>query len=99
MEEGLFWQVRHESGCTGLHLVGREGRAFSEAGESSLRGFLDWNRILADENARMVEVPVPETMRRGADLYDPCRQGQGIPVVINDGPGIQDTGQGEQVNI
>ena len=37
-----------------------QARAFAESGGSSLRAFLDWIQVQAEEGARVNEVPVPE---------------------------------------
>ena len=40
--------------------VVEQARAFAESGGSSLRAFLDWIQVQAEEGARVNEVPVPE---------------------------------------
>lgn len=75
-----------------------KARAFSEAGESSLRGFLDWIERLADENARMVEVPVPETDEDAVRIMTiHAAKGREFPVVIMMGLGYRTRDRGEQV--
>lgn len=43
-----------------LQFIIERARAFAQAGSNSLRSFLDWIERQAEEQARMVEIPVPE---------------------------------------
>ena len=58
--EACFGAVRPREHMRRLQFVIDRARAFAQAGSNSLRSFLDWIERQADENARMVEIPVPE---------------------------------------
>ena len=61
MLEASFGRARPRERWRRLRFVVEQARAFIESGGSSLRSYLDWMERQADEGARTVEVPVPET--------------------------------------
>jgi ATP-dependent helicase/nuclease subunit A len=61
MLEASFGRARPRERWRRLRFVVERARAFIESGGSSLRSYLDWMERQADEGARTVEVPVPET--------------------------------------
>ncbi|MDP2950115.1 MAG: UvrD-helicase domain-containing protein [Chloroflexota bacterium] len=61
MVEASFGRARPRERWRRLRFVVERARAFIHAGGSSLRAYLDWMERQADEGARTIEVPVPET--------------------------------------
>jgi len=61
MVEASFGRARPRERWRRLRFMVEQARAFMRVGGSSLRGFVDWIELQAQEGARMVEVPVPET--------------------------------------
>jgi ATP-dependent helicase/nuclease subunit A len=88
MEEVCFGRSRPRERLRRLQFVVEKARAFSEIRESSLRGFLDWMEQLADEKARMVEIPVPETDEDAVRIMTiHGAKGREFPIVILTGLG------------
>jgi ATP-dependent exoDNAse (exonuclease V) beta subunit len=83
MEEVSFCRPRPRERLHRLQFVVEKARSFSEVRESSLRGFLDWIERLADEEARMTDVPVPETDEDAVRIMTiHAAKGREFPVVI-----------------
>jgi ATP-dependent helicase/nuclease subunit A len=61
MLEASFDRARPRERWRRLRFVVEQARAFTQSGGSSLRSYLNWMERQADEGARTVEVPVPET--------------------------------------
>ncbi|MDO8750939.1 MAG: 3'-5' exonuclease, partial [Dehalococcoidia bacterium] len=61
MVEASYGRARPRERWRRLRFVVERARAFIHAGGSSLRTYLDWMERQADEGARTIEVPVPET--------------------------------------
>ena len=61
MVESGFGRTRPRERWRRLRFMVEQARAFMRVGGSSLRNFVDWIERQAQEGARMVEVPVPET--------------------------------------
>jgi ATP-dependent exoDNAse (exonuclease V) beta subunit len=61
MVESSFGRARPRERWRRLRFVVERARAFMHAGGTSLRAYLDWMERQADEGARTIEVPVPET--------------------------------------
>ena len=61
MQQGCYGRVRPREKLRRLQMVVDLARAYAKVEGNSLRGYLDWLDRLADERARMVESPVPDT--------------------------------------
>ena len=98
MEEVCFGRTRPRERLHRLQFVLEKARSFSEVKESSLRGFLDWIERLAAENARMVEVPVPESDEDAVRIMTiHAAKGREFPVTILMGLGSSPASQSEPV--
>jgi len=98
MEEVCFGRARPRERLHRLQFVLEKARSFSEVKESSLRGFLDWIERLASENARMVEVPVPESDEDAVRIMTiHAAKGREFPVTILMGLGSRPASQSEPV--
>ena len=98
MEEVCFGRARPRERLRRLQFVIEKARVFSEVEESSLRGFLDWIERLAYGNARMVEVPVPETDEDAIRIMTiHAAKGREFPVTVLMGIGFGSNTQSETV--
>jgi ATP-dependent exoDNAse (exonuclease V) beta subunit len=61
MQQACYGRVRPREKLRRMQMVVDLARAYAKVEGNSLRGYLDWIDRLADERARMVESPVPDT--------------------------------------
>jgi len=61
MAEVCFGRQRPRERLRRLRFIVESARAFAQIGGNSLRSFLDWIERQAEEKARMVESPIPES--------------------------------------
>lgn len=61
MAEVCFGRQRPRERLRRLRFIVERARAFAQIEGNSLRSFMDWIEHQADENARMVESPIPES--------------------------------------
>ena len=92
MAEVCFGRTRPRERLRRLRFVVERARAFARVGGNSLRSFLDWIERQASENARMVEIPIPETDEDAVRIMTiHGAKGLEFPVVILAGIGSQPT--------
>ena len=72
-----------------LRFVLDQARAYADGGGTSLRGFLDWTRIQADEGARVVDQVVPEPDDDAVRIMTVhAAKGLEFPIVVLAGLGV-----------
>ena len=98
MIESSFGRARPRERWRRLRFVVEQSRAFSRVSTNSLRGFLDWFERQAEEGARTVEVPVPETDEQAVRIMTVhASKGLEFPIVILAGLGSRPNNRSEKV--
>jgi ATP-dependent exoDNAse (exonuclease V) beta subunit len=83
MAELAFSRSRPRERLRRLRLVVEQARAFAGLGQRSLRVFIEWMQNQMEENARMVEIPVPEADEDAVRIMTMhASKGLEFPVVI-----------------
>ena len=97
METALA-QTRTREQWRRYRFVVERARAFAESGGSSLRAFLDWIQVQAEEGARVSEVPVPEGDEEAVRVMTVHgAKGLEFPVVVLTGINTARTARAESV--
>ncbi len=90
MVEVCFARPRPRERWRRLRFVIERARAFASVRGSSLRSFLDWIERQAEEKARLVEAPVPETDEDAVRIMTVhASKGLEFPIVIMAGLGSE----------
>jgi len=96
MVEASFGRARPRERWRRLRFMVEQARAFMRVGGSSLRNFVDWIERQAQENARMVEVPVPETDEDAIRIMTiHASKGLEFPITILSGLGSSKTSRSD----
>ena len=98
MVEASFGRQRPRERWRRLRFVVERARAYAQAEGSTLRGFLDWMERQAEEGARMIEVPVPETDEDAVRIMTiHASKGLQFPIVVLAGIGARPVSRTRQV--